>query len=145
VNLIGSRVQKFKVIVNNLIDNAELAPAKAFLSRVMDSLESAAETAYRNMSVGGQAAFQSELEHDYGFWGRCEERWGAERLVRGGKYRDEIRDLTAEQVGTSYDDAHQVVKHLIADEWKKIVKTMEDMLREGEGQSDRRQVETEAV
>ena len=102
---------------------------------MLDRLDAATVVAYQTTQVGGREAFEAELRKDFPFWGKCEGRWGAKRLLTRGKYRDEIRDMTAERFESNYDDARQLVKQLIADEWAKIVKLLEEMLREEESQA----------
>ena len=116
VRLIGGKIDQFKIIVQNLIDDDELSPAKEFLTRVLGSLAATVDTSYRNLQLAGREAFRNELESDFTFWTECEGRWGA-----GPGYRNAIRDMTAEQFQSSYDDAHELVKHMIAEEWGKLI------------------------
>lgn len=135
VNLIGSKLEKFKDLVNHLMGSSDYSPAKEFLGRVIDQVDAAAETGYRTAQVAGKEAFETALRKDFPFWSACEKRWGAPRLKPGGKYRDEIRDLTEKQIDEGYETAHELVEKLISDEWTKIVVVLEKMLQEGEGQA----------
>jgi hypothetical protein len=129
VQLIGGKIEQFKIIVQNLIDDDELSPAKEFLTRALDSLDATVDTAYRNLQLAGREAFRDELESDYQFWRECEERWG-----KGTGYRNAIRDMTDEQFQSHYDDAHEMVKHMISEEWEKIIALLDGMLKEKGGE-----------
>jgi transcriptional regulator with XRE-family HTH domain len=124
---IGGRVRDFKVILTNLIDDGELVQAKEFLARVSERLDAAIDAAYRKLQIGGREAFREELEKDLEFWRQCENRWGA-----GSGYRTSISQMTDHQFESSYEDAHELVKALIASEWNGVISLLEDMLREKE-------------
>jgi transcriptional regulator with XRE-family HTH domain len=130
VTQIGGKIRDFKVIVTNLIDDAELAPANEFLSRVVENLDASIDDAYRKLQIGGREAFREELEKDLEFWRECERRWGA-----GPGYRSAISEMTDHRFESSYDDAHELVKGLVSNEWKGIISLLEGMLREGESQN----------
>jgi hypothetical protein len=126
VRLIGERkVAPFLVIVRNLIDNDDNAPAREFLERLVKALEAAVDVAYRNSYLAGREAFRGELGTDGTFWERCRQRWG-----QGGGYKADIRNWTDAQISSSYDDAHKVLQGLIADEWGKVVGLLERVLKE---------------
>lgn len=134
VKLIGGMIEQFKIIIQNLIDDEELSPAREFLDRVVQNLDVNVDTAYRTLQLAGQKAYKDKLEKDQQFWNECDGRWGAARLVPGGKYRDEIRDMTDEQLQSSYDDAHQLLKDMVAKEWLKIIDLLNGMLKEKGGE-----------
>jgi transcriptional regulator with XRE-family HTH domain len=124
-NQIGSKIDSFKIIVGNLIDNDELAAAKEFLQQVVSRVDAAVDDAYRWLQVAGREAFKQTLEQDYEFWNKCEDRWG-----QGQGYRSAIRDMTDEQFEQNYDDAQKLVLNLMGEEWGKIVALLEGMLQE---------------
>ena len=130
VKVIGGRIAQFKIIVQNLIDDDVLDPAREFLSQVVQSLDVNVASAYRTLELAGQMAYKEEMQRDFDFWHRCERRWGASRLVAGGKFRDEIRDMTDEQLQSSYSDAHQLLKEMISKEWDQLIGVLEEMLKE---------------
>lgn len=125
---IGGKVRDFKVILTNLIDDGELVQAKEFLTRVSERLDASIDDAYRKLQIGGREAFREELEKDLEFWRQCENRWGA-----GPGYRTSISQMTDHQFESSYEDAHELVKALIAAEWNGVISLLEEMLREKEG------------
>lgn len=125
VSEIGKKIENFKTIVANLIDNGDLAPAKEFLLRVLDSVDATVDEAYRRLQVSGGEAFRRDMEQDYSFWARCEDRWG------GGKgYRTAISSMTDQQLDTSYESDYELVRGLVIEEWGKLTTMLEDMLRE---------------
>jgi transcriptional regulator with XRE-family HTH domain len=130
VQVIGGKIEQFKIIIQNLIDDDELSPAREFLNRVVQSLDVNVDAAYRTLQMAGQKAYKDELEKDQTFWDECEGRWGAARLVPGGKYRDEIREMTDEQFQSSYDTARLLLKDMIGKEWERLIGVLNGMLKE---------------
>jgi hypothetical protein len=128
VQRIGRKVEEFKITVANAIDDDELAPARTFLGRVVERLDLAADGAYKNIQEVAREAFRREFQQDRPFWLECRGRWG-----RGPGYREDIRDMTADQMASSYEDAHLAVRRIVAEEWAKIVALLEEMLEEHDG------------
>lgn len=124
---IGNKIERFHIIVSNLIENDELSPAKEFLERVLGRADAAVDEAYRRVQTAGRETFKQTLEQDLEFWGDCEERWG-----QGKGYRHDISKKTDERFKGSYEDAHRLVRKLIVDEWSKVVSLLESMLRQTE-------------
>ena len=130
VQMIGNKIHEFKIIVQNLVDDSELSKAKDFLNSVMENLDANVDTAYRILQLAGREAFKRELELDSSLWRKCEERWGA-----GSGYRNDIRDMTSEQLQlSSYDKVYQIIKHMLSEEWSKIIKLLEGMIKEKSNQ-----------
>jgi hypothetical protein len=125
VRVVGSKIEKFKEIVANQIHNPELAPAKAFLESVLHSVDTAVGTAYSNVQLAGREAFKDELRGDTPYWHECQARWGS-----GLPYKPHIRKLTGDQFDSSYDDARQLVRNCIGEEWNRIIRLLEGMLKE---------------
>ena len=126
VSQIGEKIRDFKVIVTNLIDDAELAPGQEFLLRVIESLDAAVDEALQRLHFIGREAFREDLNNDLEFWSGCERRWGA-----GPGYRSDISEMTDQQFAR-YDDAYELVKSQISSEWKGIISLPEGMLGEVE-------------
>jgi hypothetical protein len=102
-----------------------LPPARAFLERVRQSFDTAVEAAYRSVQLAGREAFKDSLREDIMFWISCQRRWGG-----GPHYQEDIRDMTGEKFESSYDDAHQLVRNRISEEWDQIVLILEGLLKE---------------
>jgi hypothetical protein len=124
---IGAKIEKFRVIVANLLGNQELSPANEFLERVLGSVDAAVDDAFKRVQTSGRETFKQTLEQDFEFWGRCEGRWG-----QGKGYRDAIGQMTDERFQGNYEEAHRMVRKLIDDEWAKIVSLLESMLGQAE-------------
>jgi transcriptional regulator with XRE-family HTH domain len=125
--MISGRVEQLKIIVQNLIDEDEDSPASHFLNHVIASLEASVDTAYRNLQVAGREAYKKELESDYAFWTKC----GG----LGGKgYCKTVGQVTDKQFQSSYDDARQLLKEMIAKEWEKLMDLLDGMLKEKGGE-----------
>lgn len=129
VQRIGRKIEEFKITVTNAIDDEELAPARIFLGRVVAHLDLAADEAYKNIQGVAREAFRTEFQQDRPFWLECRGRWGL-----GSGYRENIRDMTADQLASCYEDAHLAVRRLVGEEWAKIVALLEEMLEEHDGQ-----------
>jgi hypothetical protein len=125
VEVIGEKIAQFKIVVQNQIDDAELAPAREFLERLLKSLDAAVGEGYRNIQYVGREAFKDGLRTDRGFWNRLQRRWGG-----GSGYREDIRDWTDEQLQSEYDDARELVRHRTEEEWQGLVNLLERMLKE---------------
>lgn len=120
VNQIGSRIEAFKTIVNNLIENDEYAQAREFLRGIVSRIEAALDETYRRLQTAGHETFKQTLSQHREFWGRCENRWGG-----GPGYRVAIRDMTDEEFDDRGADSKTILNNLISEEWKKLV----DLLR----------------
>jgi len=135
VEQIGAKLNDFQVIVDNLLANDELSVAIEFLQRVLTSVDDSVDRAYKRIQTAGRETFKQTLEDDMEFWSKCEDRWGKGK-IDGLGYRDSIKEMTDERFHSSYEEAHRLVRKMIEDEWAKLVKLLEGMLKE----SDVRQV-----
>lgn len=125
VEQIGTRIDAFKTIVTNLINNDDLSPAREFLQGITGRLNVALDETYRDLQTAGHETFKQTLAQHYEFWGRCEERWGG-----GPGYRVAIRDMTDEEFQAHCDDAKAILASLITDEWRKLVNLLVSILDE---------------
>lgn len=125
VEQIGGKLNRFEVIVENLMGNDDLSAAKEFLERVISSVDAEVDEAYKRVQTAGRDTFKQTLEEDFELWGKCEQRWG-----QGQGYRDAISVMTDERFQSNYEESHRRVRKLIEDEWEKIVVLLESMLRE---------------
>lgn len=125
VSQIGQRIDTFKVILGNLVNNEHLSAAKEFLQNVLVRIDVEVDEAYRRLQVAGREVFEQVLKQDHEFWGRCEQRWG-----QGQGYRSAIRNMTDQQFEENYESAQAFVLKLMSDEWEQIVATLEGMLQE---------------
>jgi hypothetical protein len=129
VSLIGAKIEDFKKIVQHLMSDDQLEPARMLLSKILERVENTVDDAYKRMQFAGREVFKTDLQRDFEFWNRCENRWG-----KGSGYRTAIRDFTAEQFEDHYVDAHILIKQMINGEWDKIAQLLDEMIRDGGGQ-----------
>ena len=129
VGVIGGLTEEFKIIVENMRQNDQLSPAQLFLGGVLARLDNSVGEIYKRMQFAGSEVYKSDVKQDYDFWKRCDGRWG-----RGPGYRDAIRDFTADQFGSHYEDAHDRINKMISEEWGKIVSQLNGTIQEGDGQ-----------
>lgn len=124
VQRIGRKVEEFKITIDNAINDKALAPARTFLSRVVERLDLAVVGAYMNIQEVARKTFRTEFQQDRPFWRKCQARWGG-----GPGYRRDIREMTAAQLASSCNEAHLAVRRSVAEEWKKIIALLDEMLR----------------
>ncbi len=129
VGLIGTRVGDFKKIVEHLMSDDQLAPARMYLGRILERVENSVGEAYKRMQFAGREVFKTDLQRDFDFWNWCDNRWG-----KGQGYRSAIRDHTAKQFEGHYEDAHVRIKQIINGEWEKLVQLLDEMIKDGGGQ-----------
>ena len=125
VSLIGARIEDFKKIVEHLMSDDQLEPAGIYMGKILERVENAVGEAYKRMQFAGREVFKTDLQRDYEFWNRCDNRWS-----KGKGYRTAIRDFTAEQFESHYEDAHILIKQMINGEWDKIVQLLDGMIRD---------------
>jgi hypothetical protein len=118
-------MEEFKIIVQNLMKDDQLAPTRMFLSGVLARLDNSVGEVYKKMQFAGSEVFKTDVQRDFEFWNKCEGRWG-----QGSGYRSAIRDYTADQFKSHYDDAHLRIKEMINREWERIVSLLNGMIRD---------------
>jgi hypothetical protein len=92
---------------------------------VLARLEDAVGEVYKGMQFAGSEVFKTDLQRDYVFWSKCDGRWGV-----GPGYRDAIRDYTADQFKSHYDDAHFRIKEMIIRVWERLVGILDGIIRD---------------
>lgn len=127
VEQIGARIEKFKVIANNLRNNDDLSPAKEFLEGVNRRLDALIDESYRRIQSAGREAFKQTLAKHSAFWDQCEERWG-----QGTGYRVAIRDMTDQELQKDATELEKLLVSLLTAEWEAMVLTVESMLENTE-------------
>jgi transcriptional regulator with XRE-family HTH domain len=128
VDQIGTRIEAFKTIVTNLINNDDLSPAREFLRGMVGRLDVALDETYSRLQTAGHETFKQTLAQHRDFWGRCEDRWGG-----GPGYRAAIRDMSDEEVEARSVDAKAILTSLITEEWQKLVDLLRNILDENPG------------
>jgi len=126
-NHLGSKVDQFRIIAENLKDNPDLATAKEFLERILVSVEATLDDSCKMIQSTGKDKFKQAIEEDFEFWGKCERRWG-----QGPGYRNDISYMTDDRLKSNYEEAHGKVRKLISEEWDKLVALLLRMLQEPE-------------
>ncbi|HVF70034.1 MAG TPA: helix-turn-helix domain-containing protein [Chthoniobacterales bacterium] len=127
VEQIGARIEAFKVIVNNLLANDELSPAKEFLEGVNRRLDVLLDESYRRIQSAGRETFIQTLAKHSAFWDRCDVRWG-----QGSGYRIAIRDLTDQELQKESTELENLLLSLLSAEWESIMTAIEGMLENTE-------------
>lgn len=122
---IGERIEDLKVIVANLINNAELSPAHAFLESILSRLEVALDESYRRLQASGREVFKQTLAKNFAFWAQCAGRWG-----QGLGYRDAIRDMTDAELEGQRSELKALLCGLLVAEWRITIELLTSLLQE---------------
>jgi len=123
VTVIGRRIEEFKIIVQNLIRDDQLEPARMFLNGVLARLDDAVGEVFKRMQFAGSEVFKTDVQRDFVFWNKCDN-------LCGKGYRTAIRDYTAQQFAQHYDDAHLLIKQMVNREWEKVIALLCSMIRD---------------
>ncbi len=125
VGVVGSKIEDLKKNLQDLMKNDQFSPAQTFVGGVLARLENEVDEVYKRMQFVGAEVFKTDVQRDYDFWNKCNRRWG-----QGRGFRDAIRDYTASQFKSNYEDAHLRIKELIGREWEKLVSLLNGMIRD---------------
>jgi transcriptional regulator with XRE-family HTH domain len=125
VDQIGTRIDDLKVIVGNLINNAELSSAKEFLVGILERVDVALDESYRRLQASGRETFKQTLAKDFAFWAQCDGRWG-----QGPGYRDAIQAMTDAELEQQREELKALLCGLLVTEWRGIVSLMTALLQE---------------
>ena len=123
VKHITQRINEFKAIVQNLIDDPGLDSAHDFLRQVTLHLDSAAEALFKRVQVAGKSAFQDELKGDSGYWGDCDRVWGPGYRSTVTSLSDQWFRADARQV------PHSLLRRIIMQGWEEILRDLEEFFK----------------
>lgn len=120
------RVEDLKTIIQNLVDDDELASAHDFLKQLALRVESETDEFLQRIQIAGKEAFTQELENDSEYWQWCENRW-----VQGSGYRDDV----ASRSDDWFEDAkreveRELIVRLISEGWKDLIGRVRQLINE---------------
>lgn len=122
---ITQKVEGFKAIAENVLQDDDLSDAHEFVQQAIHLLESSVDGFLKRIQIAGQSAFTEELEGDQDFWDECMGEWG-----QGPGYRDRVAGRNKNWFS---DPTHQslqgFVKDMIAKGWEQIVHELRRILQ----------------
>lgn len=125
IEQIGSRIDGFKTIVTNLIENDDLSLAQEFLQGLLGRLDVAVDEAYNRLQTAGHETFKQTLGRHHAFWQLCEGEWG-----QGKGYVGRISSRTGNEIAADSDTAKAIIHSLIVEEWGKLIALLRGILDE---------------
>lgn len=116
------KASEFDVIVQNLLDDADLAPAHDMLEQAKRVLQTKADEVLRKMEIVGKTAFEDDLRGDTEFWHNLESESG-----RG--YRDSI----AASSNHWFTEDGRVAKHIfvkakLVEGWQEMLTALDELI-----------------
>jgi transcriptional regulator with XRE-family HTH domain len=115
------KISAFEIIVQNLLDDKELAPAHQMLEQTRQLLHSKADEVLKNMEIAGKEAFADDLKADTEFW-------NALQMESGTGYRDRIMSSSDQW----FKIAHRIekqgfVRAKILESWTEILNELNEL------------------
>lgn len=115
------KASEFEVIIQNLLDDGELAPAHDMLEQVKRVLRSKSDDMLKKMEIVGKAAFEDDLRDDTNFWGTLESESGI-------GYRDRIASSSDTWFkAEARTDKNAFVQVKIVEGWKGILSEIDNL------------------
>ena len=116
------RMEQFKVIGDNLLQDAEFADAHEFVRQTTRQFEEAVDALLKKVYLVGHTAFTEELHADQSFWARCMNESG-----RG--YRSRVVDHNKGWFSAvDRENLERFVSQMISNEWGAIVATLRTLI-----------------
>jgi transcriptional regulator with XRE-family HTH domain len=121
---IKKRIDELGVLVQNLVDDPDMAPAHGIVSELFERASDLADALLKRAQITGQAAYEDDLREDTPFWDECEAQWGL-----GSGYRDRIRSETDSRFKQeTARSRREAIKSFIENGWQDICKSMEETM-----------------
>jgi transcriptional regulator with XRE-family HTH domain len=117
------KVEGFKAIVENILQDEDLSDAHEFVQQAVHLLESSTDTFLKRVQIAGQSAFSTDFENDQSLWAECINDWG-----RG--YRDRVTNRNREWFSDpSHQSPQEFVKNMIVEGWEQIIDGLRRILQ----------------
>ena len=113
---VTTKLENFKVITENLLQDEELEPAFGLVQQARRMLEDSVETLLLRSELLGKRIYIQHLELDSVFWRLCDGRWG-----QGYGYRDDVAQYHRNWFSNSDQDFQAMVQELVEREWRQIL------------------------
>ena len=124
--LVRPRMDDFKIITTNLLQDFELKPAYDLVWQARRILESEVESILAKSKLLGAGIYIEYLKPDAGFWGRCEAEWG-----QGYGYRDRVRQHNTDWFEAGNRNYQAAILALVRREWLRSLARLSAILDGG--------------
>ena len=125
--VVGSKLEDFKVVAENLLQDSELEEAFDLVRQARRILESGTEELFLKSQLSGMTIHTKSMKPDSQLWNRCDNEWG-----QGSGYRDRVsghhRNWFADD-GDNMTGAQTFIE-LVEKEWQEILERLEAILEE---------------
>jgi transcriptional regulator with XRE-family HTH domain len=123
------KLESFKAITANVLDDPELAEAKDLIEQTERVLQTTIDELLRKVQIMGQSIYLNILKEDQEFWRACQGEWGLGK-VQGRGYRDRVSGRNREWFD---EDAHaryeELVRNLLEKEWAQALERLAALCR----------------
>ena len=114
--IVDPKLENFKVITENLLQDEELEPAFGLVRQARRVLEDGTESLLQQSELLGSRIYIDYLKPDARFWRQCDAEWG-----RGPGYRDRVLRHHREWFSDEGRDFQVMVQELVEREWRQIL------------------------
>jgi len=119
---VAKKASEFEVIIQNLLNNPDLAAAYDMLEQVKLVLRARSDEMLKKMEIVGKAAFEDDLRADTAFWDTLEGE-------SGQGYRDRIATNSDDWFKINdRSDKHAFVKEKIVEGWQQVLAELDALL-----------------
>lgn len=128
VGAVGSKLEAFKAIATNLLQNLELEDAFRLVQQASRILESGTEALFVKSQLLGRTIHTRHMKPDAKLWDSCDEEWG-----RGPGYRNRVSRHHRDWFTNDRDNITaqaQALIDLIQKEWQEILERLTAILEE---------------
>ena len=128
VGAVGPKLEAFKAVATNLLQNSELEEAFGLVQQASRILVSGTEALFGKSQLLGRTIHTRYMKPDAQLWGSCDEEWG-----RGRGYRDRVSQHHQEWFTDDRDNITaqtQALVDLVEKEWQEILERLAAILEE---------------
>ena len=115
-NALGTRLDSFSAVIDNLLNNDQLTDASALLRQARRFLNSGVEEMFKKCEIEGQDIHIRDMEPSSKLWNDCDDEWG-----KGPGYRDRVLRHHVDWFKESSRDYRQRLQRLVEREWNLIL------------------------
>lgn len=124
---VASKLDGFKAITENLLQDDELEPAFGLIRQARRILEDGVESLLRSSELLGSRIYIQHLKPDSAFWKWCDDQWGR-GLVDGLRYRDRLAQHHRTWFSGDGRDFQALMQDLAEREWRQILARLSAIL-----------------
>ena len=120
--LIESKLNAFRTIAQNMLDDEELSEAHDLVAQTVRTLDDGFDALVRTVQLVGESVHADELSEDIDFWRDC-------GSVSGPGYRDRINGLNRDWFEAKHEgEAEARVLSLVKQKWSNSINSIRGLL-----------------